>query len=200
MIPVRARLHATEVGLARMMTPSKAPRTMRSVLLFLTATILASSCTADLDESCEDGTCTTAASSGAGGAAPFVCKYPDASAGLPCDVFTILVDNCQSCHNAPPANGAPFPLLTYDDTQAIYSKEIKRWERMALVVEPNGSPRMPFNLPPLLPNELNALRDWFATCRAGECARGPEGQPTTSSTSSSSASSGSSGSSSSSGL
>ena len=169
-----------------------------SPLLFHAGLLLASACNADRDESCEDGTCTTATSAGAGGAGSFVCKYPDASAGLPCEVFTILADNCHSCHTDPPANGAPFPLLTYEDTQAPYFKtDLKRWERMARVVEPNGSPRMPLGLPPLDPAQLNPLRDWFATCRAGECARGPEGFPTTSS--GSSAASGSSASSAASG-
>lgn len=34
-----------------------------------------------------------------------------------CDVAPILEARCQRCHTDPPKNGAPFPLLSYDDTQ-----------------------------------------------------------------------------------
>ncbi len=34
-----------------------------------------------------------------------------------CDVEPILRAKCQRCHQEPPKNGAPFPLLSYADTQ-----------------------------------------------------------------------------------
>ncbi len=37
---------------------------------------------------------------------------------LPCDVDSILVANCQSCHGATPAGGAPMSLVTYADLTA----------------------------------------------------------------------------------
>jgi hypothetical protein len=37
--------------------------------------------------------------------------------GLPCDVDALLKKNCQTCHAATPAYGAPMPLVTYDDLQ-----------------------------------------------------------------------------------
>ncbi|MCU1281972.1 MAG: uncharacterized protein JWM53_5518 [bacterium] len=37
---------------------------------------------------------------------------------LPCDVASILVGNCQSCHGATPAGGAPMSLVTYADLAA----------------------------------------------------------------------------------
>ena len=35
--------------------------------------------------------------------------------GLPCDIQTFLVNNCQSCHGASPSGGAPRSLVTYAD-------------------------------------------------------------------------------------
>jgi uncharacterized membrane protein len=52
------------------------------------------------------GGATNAASGGQGGSA---------TAGLPCEVQTILVKYCDSCHGAPPSGGAPRSLVTYAD-------------------------------------------------------------------------------------
>ncbi len=41
-----------------------------------------------------------------------------ASTGLPCDVQAVLSANCQSCHGAVPAGGAPMSLVTYADLTA----------------------------------------------------------------------------------
>src|SRR5262245_15553581 len=35
--------------------------------------------------------------------------------GLPCDVESLLASKCVSCHNSPPASGAPMPLLSQAD-------------------------------------------------------------------------------------
>lgn len=43
---------------------------------------------------------------------------------LPCDIEKILGDVCQHCHTRPPRNGAPFPLVTYGDTQAMIDGRI----------------------------------------------------------------------------
>jgi hypothetical protein len=48
-------------------------------------------------------------SSGAGGAGGAV----NSGGGLPCDVQTVLVDRCQSCHGVVPNSGAPMSLVTY---------------------------------------------------------------------------------------
>ncbi len=110
---------------------------------------------------------TSASSTSTGGA----CTIED-TAGLPCEVFSILEANCQRCHNDPQENGAPFPLLTYDDTQAEYGAR-PIWDRMSDAVEPGAIPGMPFgdNPPGLGEADLDVLRAWFATCDAGECAR-----------------------------
>jgi hypothetical protein len=158
-------------------------------------------CNANPDNGCEDGMCTTgsvATNAGVGGGAG--CMYTKDEAGnLPCDVYTVLHDNCHRCHQSPPLNGAPFPLLTYADTQAqYYNTADKIWEHMKLVIEPGAVPGMPFGSnPPGMPEEkLNVLRAWFATCSPGPCSTfagqgqgGAGGGSTTSSTASSTASS-----------
>ena len=138
----------------------------------LAASVVA--CKASLESTCEDGPCGTgsvATSSGIGGGAG--CGFTKEETGLlPCDVFTVLRENCHRCHQSPPLNGAPFPLLTWADTQAqYYTTPDKIWEHMKLVIEPGALPGMPFGgNPPGLPEEkLNVLRAWFATCSPGPC-------------------------------
>jgi hypothetical protein len=53
-----------------------------------------------------DGGATDGTTSSSGGSTP-----------LPCDVSAVLQANCQSCHQSPPINGAPMPLVTWEDTQ-----------------------------------------------------------------------------------
>ena len=36
---------------------------------------------------------------------------------IPCAPDRVLQNVCQHCHSSPPKNGAPFSLVTYDDTQ-----------------------------------------------------------------------------------
>lgn len=130
------------------------------------------SCTADLRESCEDGACTSGAG-GASGEQPFTCDGIDTKE-FPCDVFSVLNNNCQGCHSNPPQNGAPFPLVSYDDTQKPYFGDTPIWQAMARAVEPgpNGKPFMPLNAErPLPTRELNALRSWFSECQDQGCPR-----------------------------
>src|SRR5436305_10248870 len=44
---------------------------------------------------------------------------PSASGALPCDVARVLGTRCQGCHGKPPLYGAPMPLATWADTQAV---------------------------------------------------------------------------------
>ena len=46
-----------------------------------------------------------------------------------CQASAVLEQVCQRCHTDPLANGAPFPLVTYENTQApYYSGEKQIWE------------------------------------------------------------------------
>ncbi len=42
---------------------------------------------------------------------------PDPSAALPPDVDAVLAARCRKCHSDPPINFAPFPLVTWQNTQ-----------------------------------------------------------------------------------
>lgn len=89
----------------------------------------------------------------------------DAGGDLPCEVAAAL-RKCQTCHQAPPKNHAPWPLLTYEDTQAPFGMTgLRKWQRMAQVIEPGNLPHMPPNsAPQLSEGELRALEAWFAAC------------------------------------
>jgi hypothetical protein len=100
---------------------------------------------------------------------------PPLTGDLPCDVAGVLAI-CQNCHNVPQVRNAPFPFLTYEDTQAAYFGPMRRWERMAQVIEPNDAVHMPprtaTDIPQLTDPQLDTLRNWFRACTPPE----PEGQ------------------------
>lgn len=63
------------------------------------------------------------------------------------DVKPIIDANCIACHNAPPINGAPMPLMTYENVkQAVKVRgligRISRENGQAGLM-PNGGPRLP---------------------------------------------------------
>lgn len=149
-----------------------------SVLFGLLAAL--ASCTADLTEACVGGRCDTTTSSttgtgggggsggGGGGAGGGACTPNPATGEFPCEVFTVLQAKCQTCH-APDKlamSGAPFSLLTYEDTQQPFAGGPKlRWQRMSEVIQPGAIPHMPFgSAPQLTPDEKKTLDAWFADC------------------------------------
>lgn len=60
-----------------------------------------------------------------------------------CDVAPILEARCQRCHTDPPKNGAPFPLVSYDDTQVE-----ERYEHMGDAVDRDFMPPLWLELDP----------------------------------------------------
>ncbi len=149
------------------------------------------SCTANLTQNCIAGPCTlggggaggsggaTAGSgvtssthagtggAGTGGSAPNAASCPQvAQAGdFPCDVFAVVHAQCNPCHQMPTQNGAPFPLLTYADTQAPYSPSVGLvFQQMFISISPSGSPRMPLGGPYLDPADYATLHDWLGEC------------------------------------
>ena len=104
---------------------------------------------------------------GEGGGEPCVDNFP-AEGDIPCDVWQVLHDRCHCCHQDPPLNFAPFPLLTYEETRAIYSMMSGklRWERMSEVVQDTGIPHMPLTgqAKDLSSSQKKVLDDWFAAC------------------------------------
>lgn len=94
-----------------------------------------------------------------------VCAPPPDAGDLPCDVSAVFQNRCQTCHTSPPQNGAPFPLLTYEDLTSTYSADLLRWQRVAQVIEPSSGLHMPpFTQPQLTQSDFDTLHAWFAAC------------------------------------
>ena len=87
-----------------------------------------------------------------------------------CSAYAVINCVCQQCHQKPPLNGAPIPLLTYADTQAPFpnktsDKEV--WKEIQIDV---ASGSMPYTgdktiMPPVQPltdDQKNTLLTWLA--------------------------------------
>jgi hypothetical protein len=88
---------------------------------------------------------------------------------LPCDVSAVFQTRCQHCHTTPklpPPNNAPFTLRTYEDLTAPFGiTNLRRWQRVAQVIEPGNYPHMPPSTQPqLVASDFSTLRGWFAAC------------------------------------
>jgi hypothetical protein len=107
-------------------------------------------------------------------APPDACSAPK-EGDRPCDVAAVLAI-CQNCHQRPPLRMAPFPLMSYEDTQAVYFGPVLIATRMSQVIEPNDPVHMPpraaTDIPQPTDAELDTLRAWFRACTPPE----PEGQ------------------------
>jgi hypothetical protein len=58
-----------------------------------------------------------------------------------CQALAVLEPVCQRCHQNPPLHGAPFPLVTYENTQASYfGSDVKIWAVMQDVVASDYMP------------------------------------------------------------
>lgn len=156
-----------------------------ALLTSFTSAIAFAACKADLTEECfgvgcvdpalesvpGEGGATSSSSGpgGAGGGAPFDCMLdpscvPDmagpADGILPCDVEQVLVDKCQRCHQDPPLMNAPFPLVTYGDTQELYFTQVT----FAAMRSAISSTFMPLNPPDLTPAERETMLTWLCSC------------------------------------
>jgi hypothetical protein len=85
-----------------------------------------------------------------------------------CQAEIVLRTVCQRCHQEPPLNGAPFPLVTYEDTQELFAEGVLRWERMKEVVEIDFMPLRGGGLDPpverLTCDEKSTLMGWLEQC------------------------------------
>lgn len=84
-----------------------------------------------------------------------------------CQVSNVLQAKCQRCHVGTGLLGAPFPLVTYDDTQVREpSGDRRRWQVMQIMVEQNFMPPNDPRLNPpaekLTSDERTTLDVWFA--------------------------------------
>lgn len=99
------------------------------------------------------------------------CQLPGPStvdAQIPCEVDAVLEAKCRRCHTEPQQNGAPFPLLTWKDTQVDYFGT-PIWVRMAEAVASGFMPLCAENscgnfVPPvekLTEGEKTTLLSWL---------------------------------------
>jgi hypothetical protein len=117
------------------------------------------------EASSDDAATETETSTGEGGA-PFAnCGNVPASGSIPADVQTVLAAKCQVCHQDPPLMGAPFPLLTYAEIHSDFAANFPKYKEMHALIQPDGSPHMPFGTAPqLTADEFSTLDDWLLDC------------------------------------
>lgn len=123
-------------------------------------------CDASTTEGCLGGSCVDpdAGHGGDGGAdAAVTCDATPKTGEIPCEVFAVIHAQCNPCHTNPTQNGAPFPLLTYADTQEPYGEGRLVYQQMLDQIQPGASPRMPLG-GELSDAELKTLGDWLAAC------------------------------------
>ncbi len=93
------------------------------------------------------------------------CGTSPATGGFPADVAAVLSDKCQTCHTNPPLNGAPFPLLTYEDVHQLFAGTIPIYQEMYMLIQPGSTPHMPFGkAPPLTTDQFTTLSEWLLAC------------------------------------
>lgn len=112
-----------------------------------------------------------AGAQGAGGAgAPGAAGSPSGAPIAWCSTLVVLQSKCQRCHQDPPKNGAPMSLLTYDDTQAMWTTTLDVHDVMLDAVERDFMPYVALNEPPtsimppvepLTPDEKATLLGWL---------------------------------------
>jgi uncharacterized membrane protein len=109
----------------------------------------------------------TAAAGGAGDMPPVTAGGAEQAPDW-CAVRPVLEAKCQRCHAAPPVHGAPFALVTYEDTQVANRRGEARFMAIAAVVADGFMPPAFITLEPavepLSAEEQELLLGW---CRAG---------------------------------
>jgi hypothetical protein len=82
---------------------------------------------------------------------------------LPCDVQTLLVNRCDSCHGSTPAGGAPRSLVTYANlTMADPANTAMTEAQVALQrMQSTSSPMPPSPASPATSAEVTALQNWI---------------------------------------
>jgi hypothetical protein len=103
---------------------------------------------------------------------------PVGGAGLPCEVRALLADHCQSCHGATPANGAPFPLVTYADLTRRNSSGVVIAQRALARMNSATSPMPPMPAPAVPAAAIASFESWVsagAQTSAQDCGALPPG-------------------------
>jgi len=87
------------------------------------------------------------------------------NSGFSCAVDAVLKAKCRRCHTRPMRHGAPFPLLTWDDTRLFVRAEAQVHLQIERVIKSGAMPfRTPANPPvePLTADEKWVLLDWVS--------------------------------------
>lgn len=85
-----------------------------------------------------------------------------------CEVRVVLENSCQRCHGPEPSSGAPFSLVTYEDTQAQNKKGTPRFEAIASALESELMPPTYLELePPVAPLRAEDRALLLAWCEQG---------------------------------
>ena len=90
--------------------------------------------------------------------------------GVPCDVATVLANQCLSCHGATPSGGAPMPLVTYDELTAPSKKDASQTviQRCVARMTDAANPMPTGGLPPAA--DVAVLQAWIdAGTPKGDC-------------------------------
>lgn len=114
--------------------------------------------TSSVDPPGDSGAGGTPPSGGSGGAPP------EPEPNFPCDVRVVLESKCQRCHQDPPLNGAPFPLLSWSDTRVEYVDQLV-YQAMLGAVDTDFMPPLWVDVEPpvqaLTAGEKQTLLDWL---------------------------------------
>lgn len=106
--------------------------------------------------------------SGSGGGA--------AQTGIPCDVATILANNCLGCHSNPPVANAPMPLVTYADLAAPSPKGGTYADRALVRMQDAVAPMPPAPAAPVSAADIATFAAWInAGMPMGDCNQGSGG-------------------------
>jgi hypothetical protein len=123
-------------------------------------------CEANVEEGCITGPCgpETAPSQrgtgSAGGSDGNECSTAPDTGAFPCPVYEVLKARCNFCHTSPPVAGAPFSLLTYEDTLGNYGNVT----RVASLQRSIETDYMPLGEPKLAAEQKQTLLDWLGSC------------------------------------
>jgi hypothetical protein len=98
--------------------------------------------------------------------------------GLPCEVETLLVNRCSSCHGPTPSGGAPMPLVTWGDlTRADLANPSLSVAAACLArMQDPSRPMPPSPAPAPSSAELMAFASWVTGgAQQGTCGGTPDG-------------------------
>jgi len=100
------------------------------------------------------------------------------ASGLPCNIQTLLVNRCDSCHGSTPSGGAPRSLVTYANLTASDPSSPSMTEAQVALqrMESSTSPMPPSPASTATSSEITALGDWINSgYPSGTCGGGGTG-------------------------